>query len=159
MKTLKKKICVFLIFIFLQNGCGYKLGGLEVIGENSSKTAVLDIHSSKFIIQKFKSAGFTINPDNFEYLVKVEGPFRNKETSSVTSDADDREFTLTSTAIVSIYNKSGEAIIKRKTLSKSRDYSFSSSNINSSSSEEKIIFSDIEQILLIEIINILRSVI
>ena len=159
MNTLKKKICVFLIFIFFLNGCGYKIGGLETIGEDSSKTAVIDINSSKFIIQKFKSAGFAIDSDNFEYRIKVEGPFRKKETSSVTSDADDREFTLTSTAIVSIYNKSGEAVIERKTLSKSRDYSFSSSNINSSSSEEKIIFSDIEQILVIEIMNILRSVI
>ena len=159
MNTLKKKICVFLIFIFFLNGCGYKIGGLETIGEDSSKTAVIDVNSSKFIIQKFKSAGFAIDSDNFEYRIKVEGPFRKKETSSVTSDADDREFTLTSTAIVSIYNKSGEAVIERKTLSKSRDYSFSSSNINSSSSEEKIIFSDIEQILVIEIMNILRSVI
>ena len=159
MNTFKKKICVFLIFTFLLSGCGYKLGGLEVIGENSSKTAVLEVHSSKFIIQKFKSAGFTIDSDNFEYLIKVEGPFRKKETSSVTSDADDREFTLTSTTIVSIYNKSGEAIIESKKFSKSRDYSFSSANINSSSSEEKIIFSDIEQILAIEIMNILRSVI
>ena len=159
MNTLKKKICVFLIFIFFLNGCGYKIGGLETIGEDSSKTAVIDVNSSKFIIQKFKSAGFAIDSDNFEYRIKVEGPFRKKETSSVTSDADDREFTLTSTAIVTIYNKSGEAVIERKTLSKSRDYSFSSSNINSSSSEEKIIFSDIEQILVIEIMNILRSVI
>tara|TARA_B100001093_G_scaffold442283_1_gene443902 strand:+ start:591 stop:1070 length:480 start_codon:yes stop_codon:yes gene_type:complete len=159
MNTFKKKICVFLIFTFLLSGCGYKLGGLEVIGENSSKTAVLEVHSSKFIIQKFKSAGFTIDSDNFEYLIKVEGPFRKKETSSVTSDADDREFTLTSTTIVSIYNKSGEAIIESKKFSKSRDYSFSSANINSSSSEEKIIFLDIEQILLIEVVNILRSII
>ena len=159
MNTVKKKILVFLIFVFLLNGCGYKLGGLESIGENSSKTAVLDVHSSKFIIQKFKGAGFVIDSDNFEYLIKVEGPFRKKETSSITNDADDREFTLTSTTIVSIYNKSGEAIIERKILSKSKDYSFSSSNINSSSSEEKIIFSDIEQILINEIINILRSVI
>ena len=159
MNTLKKKICVFLIFTFFLNGCGYKIGGLETIGEDSSKTAVIDVNSSKFIIQEFKSAGFVIDSDNFEYRIKVEGPFRKKETSSVTSDADDREFTLTSTAIVSIYNKSGEAVIERKTLSKSRDYSFSSSNINSSSSEEKIIFSDIEQILVIEIMNILRSVI
>ena len=159
MNTLKKKICVFLIFTFFLNGCGYKIGGLETIGEHSSKTAVIDVNSSKFIIQKFKSAGFTIDSDNFKYRIKVEGPFRKKETSSVTSDADDREFTLTSTAIVTIYNKSGEAVIERKTLSKSRDYSFSSSNINSSSSEEKIIFSDIEQILVIEIMNILRGVI
>ena len=159
MNTLKKKIYVFLIFTFFLNGCGYKIGGLETIGEDSSKTAVIDVNSSKFIIQKFKSAGFVIDSDNFEYRIKVEGPFRKKETSSVTSDADDREFTLTSTAIVSIYNKSGEAVIERKTLSKSRDYSFSSSNINSSSCEEKIIFSDIEQILVIEIMNILRSVI
>ena len=159
MNILKKKICVFLFFILLLNGCGYKLGGLETIGENSSKTALLEVHSSKFIIQKFKSAGFTIDSDNFEYLIKVEGPFRKKDTSSVTSDADDREFTLTSTAVVSIYNKLGEAIIERKILFKSKDYSFSSSNINSSSSEEEIIFSDIEQILIIEIINILRSVI
>ena len=159
MNNLKKKIYVFLIFIFLLNGCGYKLGGLETIGEESSKTAIINMHSSKFITQKFKNAGFTIDSDNFEYLVKVAGPFRKKVTSSVTSDANDREFTLTSTTIVSIYNKSGKAIIERKTLSKSRDYSFSSSNINSSSSEEKIIFSDIEQILVIEIMNILRSVI
>ena len=159
MKTLKKKICVFLFFIFLLNGCSYKLGGLETIGEHSSKTAVLEVQSSKDIIKKFKRAGFTIDSDNFEYLIKVEGPDRKKETSSVTNNADDREFTLTSTATISIYNKTGEAIVERKILSKSKDYSFSSSNINSSSSEEKILFSDIEQILIIEIINILRSVI
>ena len=120
MNILKKKIGVSLFFILLLNGCGYKLGGLETIGENSSKTALLEVHSSKFIIQKFKSAGFTIDSDNFEYLIKVEGPFRKKETSSVTSDADDREFTLTSTAVVSIYNKLGEAIIERKIFFKSK---------------------------------------
>ena len=82
-------------------------------------------------IQNFQNAGFSVDSDNFEYLVKVEGPLRKKDTSSVTNDAYDREFTLTSTMIVSIYNKSGEAIFERKIFSKSRDYSFSSSNIYS----------------------------
>tara|TARA_B100001769_G_C22046539_1_gene562510 strand:- start:52 stop:531 length:480 start_codon:yes stop_codon:yes gene_type:complete len=159
MNLLKKRIFPILIFAILLNGCGYKLGGLEVIGNNSSKTAILKVLSSKELIRKFKNSGFIINEENFEYLVQVEGPFRKKETSSVTSSADDREFTLIVSMIISVYNNSGEAIIERKEISKSKDYDFSSSSINSSESEEAIIYSDIEKILQVEIINILRSLI
>lgn len=157
MKILKKNYYIIFILSMFLSGCGYKLGGLEVIGENSSKTATIKIISTKKIIQKFKNSGFEINQDKFEYLIKVEGPFNNKETSSVTSSANDKEFTLTATVIISIYNAAGEQIIDRKKLSKSRDYDFSSLNINSSESEEKIIFEDLEKVLYVEIINILRS--
>ena len=117
MKILRKKYHVILTLSLLLGGCGYKLGDLEVIGENSSKTASLNVISSKKIIQKFKNSGFKVNQDKFEYLVKVEGPFNNKATSSVTSSAEDKEFTLTATLIISIYNKAGEQIIERKILS------------------------------------------
>ena len=159
MNLLKKRACVALIFVILLNGCGYKLGGLEVIGENSSKTAVLKVISSKEFTRKLKNSGFIIKEENFEYLIQTEGPFRKKETSSVSSSADDREFTLTVSMIVSIFNNSGETIIERKEISKSKDYVFSSSSINSSESEEAIIYSDIEKILQVEIINIIRSII
>tara|TARA_S200000501_G_scaffold91495_1_gene84856 strand:+ start:13243 stop:13722 length:480 start_codon:yes stop_codon:yes gene_type:complete len=158
MNLLKKRACVALIFVILLNGCGYKLGGLEVIGENSSKTAVLKVISSKEFTRKLKNSGFIIKEENFEYLIQTEGPFRKKETSSVSSSADDREFTLTVSMIVSIFNNSGETIIERKEISKSKDYDFSSSSINSSESEEAIIYSDIEKILQVEIINIIRSI-
>lgn len=158
MNLLKKRACVALIFVILLNGCGYKLGGLEVIGENSSKTAVLKVISSKEFTRKLKNSGFIIKEENFEYLIQTEGPFRKKETSSVSSSADDREFTLTVSMIVSIFNNSGETIIERKEISKSKDYVFSSSSINSSESEEAIIYSDIEKILQVEIINIIRSI-
>ena len=49
MNLLKKRTCVALIFVILLNGCGYKLGGLEVIGENSSKTAVLKVTEALFV--------------------------------------------------------------------------------------------------------------
>ena len=159
MNLLKKRTCVALIFVILLNGCGYKLGGLEVIGENSSKTAVLKVISSKEFTRKLKNSGFIIKEENFEYLIQTEGPFRKKVTSSVSSSADDREFTLTVSMIVSIFNNSGETIIERKEISKSKDYDFSSSSINSSESEEAIIYSDIEKILQVEIINIIRSII
>lgn len=159
MKILRKKYHVILTLSLLLGGCGYKLGDLEVIGENSSKTASLNVISSKKIIQKFKNSGFKVNQDKFEYLVKVEGPFNNKATSSVTSSAEDKEFTLTATLIISIYNKAGEQIIERKILSKSREYDFSSSNINSSENEERIIFEDLEKTLYVEMLNILRSLI
>ena len=159
MNLLKKRTCTALIFVTLLNGCGYKLGGLEIIGENSSKIAVLKVISSKEFMRKLKNSGFTIKEENFEYLIKTEGPFRKKETSSVSNSADDREFTLTVSMIVSIFNNSGETIIERKEISKSKDYDFSSSSINSSESEEAIIYSDIEKILQVEIINIIRSII
>ena len=123
MNLVKKRTCVALIFVILLNGCGYKLGGLEVIGENSSKTAVLKVISSKEFTRKLKNSGFIIKEENFEYLIQTEGPFRKKETSSVSSSADDREFTLTVSMIVSIFNNSGETIIERKEISKSKDKS------------------------------------
>ena len=37
--VMKKKFSISLIiFILIIQGCGYKLGGLEVVGENSNKT-------------------------------------------------------------------------------------------------------------------------
>tara|TARA_B100000989_G_scaffold166308_1_gene124371 strand:+ start:25 stop:504 length:480 start_codon:yes stop_codon:yes gene_type:complete len=159
MNLLKKRTYTALIFVILLNGCGYKLGGLEVIGENSSKTAVLKVISSKEFTRKLKNSGFIIKEENFEYLIQTEGPFRKKVTSSVSSSADEREFTLTVSMIISIFNNSGETIIERKEISKSKDYDFSSSSINSSESEEAIIYSDIEKILQVEIINIIRSII
>ena len=159
MKILRKKYHLILMLSLLLGGCGYKLGGLEVIGENSSKTTSLNVISSKKIIQKFKKSGFKVNQDKFEYLVKVEGPFNNKETSSVTSSAEDKELTLTATIIISIHNTAGEQIIERKILSKSREYNFSSSSINSSESEERIIFEDLEKALYLDMLNIIRSLI
>ncbi len=159
MNLLKKRTCAVLLFVILLNGCGYKLGGLEVIGENPSKTAALKVISSKEFTRKLKNSGFTIEEENFEYLIQTEGPFRKKETSSVSRSADDKEFTLTVSMTISIFNSSGEPIIERKEISKSKDYDFSSSSINSSESEEAIIYSDIEKILQVEIINIIRSII
>tara|TARA_Y100000992_G_scaffold271627_1_gene212689 strand:+ start:70 stop:549 length:480 start_codon:yes stop_codon:yes gene_type:complete len=155
----KRRIFSILVLILFLNACGYKLGGLEVIGENSSKTAVLKISSSKELIRKFVNSGFIIDDDSYEFHVKAEGPFRKKETSSVSSSAYEREFTLTVTMKISVFNKSGESIIVEREVSKSRDYSFSSNNINSAESEERIVFSEMEKILHVEIINVIRSLI
>ena len=61
--------------------------------------------------------------------------------------------------ILTISDKNGDSLLDRKIISKSKDLKFSSSSINSSASEEKIIYSDIEKYLELEIINIIRGVI
>lgn len=160
MKLLKRITTMCLLFsIALLQGCGYKLGGLESIGDNSSKTASIKLISPKSLKQKFVNAGFKLDENKFEFLVEVEGPFQKKETSSITSSATEREFTLTVTMIVSVTNDAGKVLIDRKYLSKSRDHTFSSSTINSSESEENIINGEINKSLEVDIINILRSVI
>ena len=145
--------------MLLANGCGYKLGGLEVVGENSDKVTSIKIQASSSLTQTFINAGFLVDNDSYEYFLKVEGPYYEKETSSVTSDATENEFSLTVTMILTISAKNGDALLDRKIISKSKDLKFSSSSINSSASEEKIIYSDIEKYLELEIINIIRGVI
>ena len=159
--VMKKKFSISLIiFVLIIQGCGYKLGGLEVVGENSNKTSILKLIAPKSFIKTLTNSGFIIDDNDYQHFVKIEGPFYKKETSSsVTSDATENEFSLTVTMILTISAKNGDALLDRKIISKSKDLKFSSSSINSSASEEKIIYSDIEKYLELEIINIIRSVI
>ena len=158
--VMKKKFSIgLIIFILIIQGCGYKLGGLEVVGENSNKTSILKLIAPKSFIKTLTNSGFIIDDNDYQHFVKIEGPFYKKETSSVTSDATENEFSLTVTMILTISAKNGEALLDRKIISKSRDLKFSSSSINSSASEEKIIYSDIEKYLELEVINIIRGVI
>ena len=157
MKYLKIKIITLLLSLVLTQSCGYKLGGLEVVGENSGKTTTVKIQSSKSLKQSFINSGFLINDKNFEYFVIVEGPTFSKDTVSVTSSATENEFTITGKMKISIYNKNNDAVVENKTISMSKDHKFSSSSINSSESEESIIRDDIKKYLEIQVINILRS--
>jgi outer membrane lipopolysaccharide assembly protein LptE/RlpB len=157
MKYLKINITILFIIMLLANGCGYKLGGLEVVGENSDKVTSIKIQASSSLTQTFINAGFSVDNDSYEYFLKVEGPYYEKETSSVTSDATENEFTITGTIVVTILNKNNEVLVSRKNISISKDHKFSSSNINSSASEENIIKDDIGKYLEIQVINFLRS--
>ena len=157
MKYLKIKIITLLLSLVLTQSCGYKLGGLEVVGENSGKTTTVKIQSSKSLKQSFINSGFLINDKNFEYFIIVEGPTFSKDTVSVTSSATENEFTITGKMKISIYNKNNDAVVENKTISMSKDHNFSSSSINSSESEESIIRDDIKKYLEIQVINILRS--
>ena len=143
--------------MLLANGCGYKLGGLEVVGENSDKVTSIKIQASSSLTQTFINAGFLVDNDSYEYFLKVEGPYYAKETSSVTSDATENEFIITGTIVVTILNKNNEVLVSRKNISISKDHKFLSSNINSSASEENIIKDDIGKYLEIQVINFLRS--
>ncbi|MAZ79964.1 MAG: hypothetical protein CMD72_04385 [Gammaproteobacteria bacterium] len=149
----------FLIIMLLTNinGCGYKLGGLEVVGENSDKVTSIKIQASNSLTQLFINSGFLIENEIYEYFIKVEGPYFKKQTSSVTSDATENEFTITGTMVVTIFNKNNKEIVSRKNISISKDHKFSSSNINSSSSEENIIKDDIKKYLEVQVINFMRS--
>ena len=152
----KKQILIFLLCISIQ-GCGYKLGGLEVVGSNSYKTASIKILSSRSLKQSFINSGFVIDNKNFAFFVETEGPYYKKETTSVTSSATENEFTITGTIIVSVSDKNGKYIIDRRALSLSKDHKFSSTSINSSSSEEDTIRSDIRKYLEIQTINLVRN--
>jgi len=146
--------------VLLVYGCGYKLGGLEVIGENAGKTASIKIESgSKSIKQTFVNSGFDVNDQDYEYIVKITGPDYIKETTSVTSDAVENEFTIEGVIRVSILDKDNNVIVENKVITFSQDHKFSSSNINSSLSEEEIIRDEIKKFLEVQAINILRSVI
>ena len=157
MSYLKINKTILLIILLLANGCGYKLGGLEVVGEHSHKVTSIKIQVSKSLAQLFINSGFLIENENYEYFLRAEGPYFKKETSSVTSDATVNEFTITGTMVVTILNKNNEELVSRKNISISKDHKFSSSNINSSASEENIIKDDIKKYLEIQVINFLRS--
>jgi len=157
MKNIIKKLSFVFLLCIIIHGCGYKLGGLEVIGSNSSKTASIKILSSKSLLQSFINSGFIIDNQNFSYFIETEGPYYKKETTSVTSSATENEFTITGTVIISISNKDGKYLINSRMLSFSKDHKFSSSSINSSDSEENIIREDIRKYLEIQIINLVRN--
>ena len=125
MNYLKLKLvsAVFFIGILFQ-GCGYKLGDLEVISGDTSKTASISIKSSRSQIQSFINSGFTIDNDNFSYIVIIDGPNFEKQTASVTSSATENEFTITGTITISLYSKDKEVIIDKKVISISKTINF-----------------------------------
>ena len=100
MNKLKPKITliVILLSIFYQ-GCGYKLGDLEVIDNDSSKTTSIIIKSSRSQMQSFINSGFIIDNSNFTHIIVIDGPEFNKQTASVTSNATENEFEITGTII------------------------------------------------------------
>ena len=157
MNYFKINTAILLIIMLLVNSCGYKLGGLEVVGENSDKVTLIKIQTSRSLAQLFINSGFLIENEDYEYFIRAEGPYFKKETSSVTSDAIENEFTITGTMVVTILNKNNEELVNRKNISISKDHKFSSSNINSSASEENIIRDDIKKYLEIQVINFFRS--
>ena len=158
MNKLRPKITfiVILLSIFYQ-GCGYKLGGLEVIDNDSSKTTSIIIKSSRSQMQSFINSGFIIDNSNFTHIIVIDGPEFNKQTASVTSNATENEFEITGTIIISLFDKNRKVIIDKKIISMSKDHKFSSSNINSSESEEEFIKNDIRKYLEIQAINIIRG--
>ena len=151
------KIFSFYIFFIFLTSCGYKLGGLETIGENQGKVAIIKIFSSQNFKQSFINAGFKINNNEYMYSISIEGPNYTKETTSVTSNATENEFTITGTILISLENKDGLVLFKNKIFSLSKDHKFSSSSINSSESEENTIKNDIKKYLEIQAINFVRS--
>ena len=158
MKLKNKNIASILIFFILSlSGCGYKIGGLEVIGENSEKTANIKIISNVVFYQSFINSGFKINNDIYDYVVIIVGPYFDKSTASVTSNATENEFTLTGSVIISLLNKENEIIVNKKLINLSKDHKFSSSNINSSEKEEEMIQDDIIKFLKIQIINTIKT--
>ena len=69
MNYLKINTAILLIIMLLANGCGYKLGGLEVVGENSDKVASIKIQASRSLVQLFINLGFLIENENYEYFI------------------------------------------------------------------------------------------
>jgi|TARA_B110000971_G_C19965202_1_gene479898 outer membrane lipopolysaccharide assembly protein LptE/RlpB len=157
MKYIDKISFIMFFSLFFIQACGYKLGGLETIGEDSSKTALINTNSSQSLKRSFINSGFTIVSQNYNYQVLVEGPYYKRETVSVTSNATENELLITGTLIVSILDAEGKSIVNKKIISKTKDHQFSSSNINSSESEEIIIRSDILKYLEYQVINLVRS--
>ena len=113
------RLAFFALPLFALISCGYKLGGLEVIGDNQDKVAEVKILSPNNFKQSFINAGFTISSDNFLYLIKIEGPTYSKETTSVTSSATENEFTITGKIEVSLEDNKGNIIIQNKYVSPS----------------------------------------
>lgn len=157
MNYLKINTAVLLIIMLLANGCGYKLGGLEVVGEHSDKVTSIKIQASRSLAQLFINSGFLIDNENYEYFIIVEGPYFTKETSSVTSSATENEFTISGRIVVTIFNKNNEELVSQKNISISKDHKFSSSNINSSASEEGIIRDEVKKHLDVQVIRFFRS--
>ena len=159
MKYTDKISFIVLFSLFLIQGCGYKLGGLEVTGEGPSKTALISINSSQSLRQSFVNSGFTVVSQNYNYQILIQGPYYKRETASVTSNATENEFLITGTLIVSIIDSEGKYIVDKKSVSKTKDHKFLSSNINSSESEEVIIRGDILKYLEFQVINLVKSTI
>jgi outer membrane lipopolysaccharide assembly protein LptE/RlpB len=157
MNILRTKLIPIFVASALVYGCGYKLGGLEVIGNNSNKTAAIKIDATKSQIQSFINSGFTIDNDKFDLMVVIDGPNYKKETSSVTSSATENEITLIGSVTMTLKDKNGNLLIEDKEITVSKDYKFSSSSINSSESEETIVRGDIEKYIEIQVINAVRS--
>ena len=73
MKYTDKIRFIVLFSLFLIQGCGYKLGGLEVTGEGPSKTALISINSSQSLRQSFVNSGFTVVSQNYNYQILIQG--------------------------------------------------------------------------------------
>ena len=159
MKYTDKIKFITLFSLFLTQGCGYKLGGLEVTGEGPSKTALISINSSQSLKQSFINSGFTVVSQNYNYQILIEGPYYKRETASVTSNATENELLITGAFIVSITDSEGKYIVEKKRISKTKDHKFLSSNINSSESEEAMIKGDILEYLEFQVINLVKSII
>ena len=157
MKYIVKISSIIFFSLFFIQACGYKLGGLEVIGEDPSKTALISISSSQSLKQSFINSGFTIVSQNYNYQILVEGPYYKKETASVTTNATENELLITGTLIVSVLDAEGKNIVDKKIISTAKDHKFSSSNINSSESEEIIVRGDILKYLEFQVVNLIRS--
>ena len=62
MRTLKiLRLTFFALPLFVLISCGYKLGGLEVIGDNQDKVAEVKILAPNNFKQSFINAGFTVS--------------------------------------------------------------------------------------------------
>ncbi len=154
-----RKIISALALITFLSGCGYKLGGIETIFENKIDNIAifLEANSLPEFEQILANAGYLISKEDYSFSISILDYKVKKEVISVTSSAKENEFKLTASAILIIKDKNN-AILYNKSVDASKDHKFSSSNINSSVTEEKIIEDDILKALQINILNIIATI-
>ncbi|MEC7885430.1 MAG: hypothetical protein VX544_01395 [Pseudomonadota bacterium] len=154
-----RKIISALALIAFLPGCGYKLGGIETIFENKIDNIAifLEANSLPEFEQILANAGYVISKEDYSFSISILDYKVKKEVISVTSSAKENEFKLTASAILIIKDKNN-AILYNKSVDASKDHKFSSSNINSSVTEEKIIEDDILKALQINILNIIATI-
>ncbi|ENO89733.1 LPS assembly lipoprotein LptE [Thauera linaloolentis] len=146
----------------LLTGCGFKLRGPQrldfaTVHINTSELSELGA-SLRRLIATSGSTTVVDDPAQADARLQILADNRGREILSLTGAGKVREYQLTQILRFQLLDKGGKALIPPTTISASREFTFDDSQVLGKEQEETLLYNDMQQDLLQQLMRRLASV-
>ncbi|MCV2217611.1 LPS-assembly lipoprotein LptE [Thauera sp. Sel9] len=146
----------------LLSGCGFKLRGPQqldfaTVHINVSELSELGA-SLRRLIATTGSTTVVDDPEKADARLQILANNRGREILSLTGAGKVREYQLTQTLRFQLLDKSGAVLLPPTAISAAREYTFDDSQVLGKEQEETLLYNDMQQDLLQQLMRRLASV-